>query len=110
MSNGFLQEFGELTEHGVHLGTGPEPDDHERYLGVAAEEPGASTLPVRGAVHSEEHGGPREAALVQQIAHRTVGRNSTDPVMAADVDGQLADVGDRRRRRLAADQLGPFQG
>ncbi len=55
-------QFGDRRLHGVR---GPDADDHHRDVGIAADEAGAASLAVRGAVDAEEHCGAGEPVAVQ---------------------------------------------
>jgi hypothetical protein len=59
-------------------------DDHERHARVGAEERRAPTHPVGGAVDAEEHGRSGDAAPVQEVDDRLIGRPAVDALVAAE--------------------------
>ena len=83
------QQRAELGQHPADLLARADRDDHHRDLGVPAEEGGPLAAAVRGAVHAEQRGGAVDAAPVQQVADRDEGGHPVDPLLAAQVDGQL---------------------
>lgn len=77
------------------------------------EEPGSPADAVGGAVDSKEDRGPRDAATVQQVDDRLVGRFALGPFVAADVHGQLELVlqlrGQLERRLPSSQHAGALQ-
>ena len=84
-----LQHPAELGQDGGYPSAVADRDDHHRYGGVAVEEAGPLARTVRCAVHTEQDGGAGDAFAVQQRHYCPVCRLAADPLVAADVDGQL---------------------
>ena len=100
----------ELGDHRGNLRRGPDRDDHQRNVDIAAEESSPVTLAVRGAVDTQKDCTTGESLSIQEIAHCAVCGQSADTLLAAHIDRELDRVvGADVEQVIAADQTGPFQ-
>ena len=84
-----LQETGHLGQDRAQLGTRADGDDHQRHLGVGAEELCALADAVGGAVDAEQDRGAEQAVAAQQVDDGDEGGTPPDTFIPTTVDGQL---------------------
>ncbi len=84
-------EFGEDVSDPIAVADG---DDQHREVGVAAEEPGALSVPVGRAVDAQQCAGAGDAPAVQQVAHPNESRHSVNTFLPPDIDSQLRGLAD----------------
>ena len=111
---GRVEQSAKLRKHLCDPLSGPDGDQHHRYIGVASEQPRARSTAATRAVDAEKDTRPSQAAAVHEVTERNVGRSVTCAILASEIDRQLRGlpklIGQLHLPYLSGQQPRPFKG